>query len=103
MAATAEDWVRVLGLSEHPEGGYYREVYRSADVLSAEQLPQRYGAPRSLETSIYYLLRAGDRSRIHRLRSDEIWHYHARVGHAAHAQGGWAIRAMRGRVRRVGR
>lgn len=73
---TADDWIRALGLLPHPEGGFYREVYRSPE--SAADLPSRYdGAARSLGTSIYYLLRQGDRSRFHRLKSDEIWHFHA--------------------------
>lgn len=74
---TADDWVRSLELKPHPEGGFYREIYRSAETLGAEQLPKRYGGARNLGTSIYYLLRAGDCSRFHRLKPDEIWYYHA--------------------------
>lgn len=75
MPRTAEEWVRALNLLPHPEGGFYREVYRSTEVL--EHLPSRYGAARCAGTSIYYLLQRGDVSRFHRLKSDEVWNYHA--------------------------
>ena len=59
MNSRAETLVRWLGLQRHPEGGFYREVYRRAAV-----------------TTIYFLLPAGERSRWHRVRSEEIWHYY---------------------------
>jgi len=77
MNAQARRWIETLGLAPHPEGGYYREVYRSADTIPAAGLPARYGAPRSAATSIYFLLEGRDRSHLHRLRSDEIWCHHA--------------------------
>lgn len=74
----AARWIDALGLAPHPEGGYFRETYRSGESLSGTSLPERYGgASRSLSTSIYYLLERGDRSRLHRLASDEIWNFHA--------------------------
>lgn len=60
---------RELGLAPHPEGGYYKETYRSA-----ESLP---GRGRSVCTAIYYLLEAGSFSALHRIRSDELWFFHA--------------------------
>ena len=66
----------MLQLARHPEGGYYREVYRADETVGADALPARYGSARTLGTSIYFLLRAGEPSRFHRLQSDELWHYY---------------------------
>jgi predicted cupin superfamily sugar epimerase len=73
---TAEEWITTLGLVRHPEGGYFRETYRSDEVLAGEGLPARFGGSRPLSTTIYYLLRQGDVSRLHRLKSDEVWHFY---------------------------
>ena len=66
-----------LGLVPHPEGGYFREVYRSDESLAASALPVRFGGRRAFSTSIYFLLKSGEPSRFHRLRSDELWHFYA--------------------------
>ncbi len=58
------------------EGGYYAETYRSDQVLAAEALPGRYNGPRSVATAIYYLLEPGTFSEIHRVSSDEIFHFY---------------------------
>ena len=73
---TAEDWIRRLALEPHPEGGFFRETWRSPETLPGAALPARFGAGRSLGTAILYLLRGQDRSRLHRLHADEIWHFH---------------------------
>jgi predicted cupin superfamily sugar epimerase len=65
-------WVDKLGLQPHPEGGYYREVYRSADEVSVEGSDGK----KSSITSIYYLLEKSDFSAFHRISSDEIWYFH---------------------------
>ncbi|MCS6770583.1 MAG: cupin domain-containing protein [Kiritimatiellae bacterium] len=70
---TAQDLIGMLQLVPHPEGGWYREVYRSSELIPADALPLRYGAPRAFATSIYFLLEAGQFSAFHRLRSDELW------------------------------
>ncbi|HLP18250.1 MAG TPA: cupin domain-containing protein [Bacteroidota bacterium] len=78
MMMTADEWISRLNLSPHPEGGYYRELYRSAGEIPAGALPERYqGGARSYATSIYFLLKSGECSRYHRLRSDELWYFHA--------------------------
>jgi uncharacterized protein len=61
-----------LGLIPHPEGGYYGEVHRSAMFV----VPADGRGIRSALTTIYFLLRAGDVSRWHRVRSDEVWHFY---------------------------
>ena len=73
----ATEWIERLQLGKHPEGGYYRETYRSGEILHADGLPTRYGGARSVSTTIYYLLEGDDFSAMHRLRSDEIWHFYA--------------------------
>lgn len=67
----ALELIRHLQLLPHPEGGYYRETYRS---LSTTQTP---GGERSASTAIYYLLEQGDFSAFHRIKSDECWHFYA--------------------------
>jgi predicted cupin superfamily sugar epimerase len=74
---TAEHWIETLGLQPHPEGGYYREVYRSAEWMSASSLPLRFTTDRCFCTSIYFLLRGCDVSHFHRIGSDELWFFHA--------------------------
>ncbi len=64
--------IQSLELRPHPEGGYFREVYRSPSLLSLED---RDGV-RAWMTTIYYLLTSGQRSRWHRVCSDELWHYY---------------------------
>ncbi len=70
MTDRAAALIEALRLAPHPEGGHYREVFRSADVVE----PRDGRGPRSALTTIYYLLRAGERSRWHRVASDEVWH-----------------------------
>lgn len=61
--------VEALGLEAHPEGGFYRETFRSGRVL--RELPH---GPRAAATAIYFLLPEGTFSALHRVRSDEVWH-----------------------------
>ena len=56
----AKEIVRLLGMQPHPEGGFYKETYRSA-----------------ASTAIYYLLPEGTRSKLHRLPKDELFHFYA--------------------------
>lgn len=70
-------WIQHLELGPHPEGGFYKETYRSSVEVPTKGLPIGYKSARRLSTSVYYLLRSEDISRLHRLRSDELWYYHA--------------------------
>ena len=72
----AENWIKRLALEPHPEGGFYKENYRSELTLGASALPENYGGDRSACTSIYYLLEQGDFSAFHRIVSDEHWHFY---------------------------
>ncbi|NTV98907.1 MAG: cupin domain-containing protein [Chlorobiaceae bacterium] len=71
----ADFWIERLQLQAHPEGGYYRETYRSPETLDFSG-PGPFSGPRCPATVIYYLLKAGQRSRLHRIRSDEHWFFH---------------------------
>jgi uncharacterized protein len=73
---TAEYWIQHLNLLPHPEGGFYRELFKSSVEVGNNLLPRGFSGSRRLATSIYYLLRAGEISRLHRLKSDEIWYFH---------------------------
>ncbi|GAB2684909.1 cupin domain-containing protein [Mucilaginibacter koreensis] len=68
----ADYWIAHLSLIRHPEGGFYKEVFRS------EKQVNRAGSARVLQacTSIYYLLEGDDYSGFHRILSDEIWYFH---------------------------
>lgn len=76
MYHPAHFWINKLQLIKHPEGGYYREVYRSAEFVHKKNLPDRYSSFRSFSTSIYFLLESNEFSAFHRLKSDEIWHFY---------------------------
>ena len=70
-------WIEQLELLPHPEGGYYKEMYRSNVVLPKASLPKAFTGDRNVCTGIYYLLEAGDFSAFHRIASDEMWHFYA--------------------------
>ena len=72
-----------LGLVEHPEGGYYRETYRAAGRLPGARGGD-HPSGRTFSTAIYYLLRSGQVSRMHRLRSDELFHYYCGAPFVTH-------------------
>ncbi|HEY88140.1 MAG TPA: cupin domain-containing protein [Thermoflexia bacterium] len=76
LSLSAAQIKELLALQPHPEGGYFAPTYRSAAVILPAALPARYLAPRPLSTAIYYLLTTGSCSRLHRLKSDEIFHFY---------------------------
>lgn len=69
MRPTAEQIAASLGLAPHPEGGFYLETYRAAQMLRTPR------GERPASTAIIFLVTAGSASRLHRLRSDELWVY----------------------------
>jgi len=73
---TADDLVRRLALQPHPEGGFFHEMYRADERIEAEALPPRYGSKRVFGTAIYYLLTPDTFSELHRLESDEVYHFY---------------------------
>lgn len=73
----AQYFINHLQLQPHPEGGWYKETYRSEDEISVAGLPNRFSASRVVSTGIYFLLEDGDFSAFHRIKSDEMWHFYA--------------------------
>lgn len=72
MNTRAAELIETLKLQPHPEGGCFREVFRSTqEVQPTDERPNRAAL-----TEIYFLLRAGEVSRLHRVSSDEVWHYY---------------------------
>lgn len=74
-----ENLVKKLELQKHPEGGYFKEIYRSEDTVPIEIFPDRNNSLkpyRNFCTSIYYLLVHEDVSVFHKIKSDEIWHFY---------------------------
>ena len=77
MPQSAQYWIDKLKLIAHPEGGYYRETYRSELSIAREALPPQFTGARLVSTAIYFLLEGENFSAFHRLRSDELWHFYA--------------------------
>lgn len=77
-------WIEQLGLARHPEGGWFRETYRSAGTIPVAGLPERFDGERAFSTAICFLLEQGDFSALHRLKSDEVWHFYDGAPLAVH-------------------
>lgn len=73
----AQYYISKLGLLPHPEGGYYKRTFESEEQITDQELSVEFEGNRKLYTSIYFLLGSGDISHFHRLKSDELWYYHA--------------------------
>jgi predicted cupin superfamily sugar epimerase len=69
--------VERLGLMPHPEGGFFRETYRSATEIPGGSLGGSFPEARPVSTGIYYMLVGDDFSAFHRIKSDELWHHYA--------------------------
>lgn len=67
----AGELVLAYGLREHPEGGFFAETYRAGGAVSTPS------GDRAFSTAICFLLKRGEVSRLHRLKSDEVWHFYA--------------------------
>ena len=76
LAPAVAELIERLRLEPHPEGGFYRETWRSPVTIEASALPGDYPAARSAMTSIYFLLPTGVCSALHRVRSEELWMHH---------------------------
>ena len=73
---SAHYWVEKLGLEAHPEGGYFKETYRSAECFISANNEVRFPVGRNYSTSIYFLLTQDNFSAFHKIKSDEIWHFY---------------------------
>lgn len=65
-----------LKLTPHPEGGYYRETYRSPGIIEQNSLSVNYSGARNYSTCIYFMLESESFSALHRILQDEIWHFY---------------------------
>ena len=81
-------------LLPHPEGGYYKETYRSIENIPHAALPERFFGARSISTAIYFLLVKDLFSAFHRIKSDECWHFYEGAGlnvHVIHENGEYEL------------
>ena len=76
LPGRARDWIDRLGLLPHPEGGFYREVYRATEGIPHHALPTRFSGDRAFSTAIYFLLTRENFSSLHRIHQDEVWHHY---------------------------
>jgi predicted cupin superfamily sugar epimerase len=76
MNKKAMEYITKLQLKPHPEGGFYKEMYRAGGLILSEHLPRRYKSSRAFSTSIYFLLERNQFSSFHKLKSDELWHFY---------------------------
>ncbi len=73
---TSKEIINTLELTPHPEGGYFKEIYRSKGVIKNESLAYLTEGTRNYSTSIYFLLDQMDFSAFHRIKQDEVWHFY---------------------------
>lgn len=70
------DWAQRLDFAPHPEGGWFRETWRSDLLIAEAALPPGYSGPRNAGTAILFLLMPGQQSAWHTVRSAELWLFH---------------------------
>lgn len=71
-----EEVVNYYKLTPHVEGGFYHRTYRSEIIIPQSSLPERFNNDRSLSSTILYLVPKARKSKLHKLKSDEIWHFY---------------------------
>ena len=71
-----DEIVKSLDLQRHPEGGFFKETYRSSGTISPSDLPATIETPRNYSTCIYFLLTSDNFSAFHKIHQDEIWHHY---------------------------
>jgi len=74
---TAENLIAHYSLLPHPEGGWYKETYRSTNTILQSALPSNFTEGRVFSTAIYFLLEQGNFSAFHKIKSDECWHFYS--------------------------
>jgi len=73
---TVKELVTIFDLKPHPEGGFFKETFRDLGSIPQKALPSRFKSDRNFSTAIYFLLPEGTKSRLHRIASDEVWHFY---------------------------
>jgi predicted cupin superfamily sugar epimerase len=76
MEKSSQYWIDKLSLQKHPEGGYYKEIYRSDGSFDFPKDSTEFIGKRNYATSIYFLLEGNNFSAFHKIKSDEIWHFY---------------------------
>jgi predicted cupin superfamily sugar epimerase len=72
MNLQAQHYITTLQLQPHPEGGFYKETYRSSNLMHADG----FEGERNVCTAIFFLLEGFHKSHFHKIKSDELWFYH---------------------------
>lgn len=73
---TINDIIKKFDLSQHPEGGYFKETYRSSGTIKNENLNPEFIGDRNYSTGIYFLLTSDSFSAFHKINQDEMWHFY---------------------------
>ena len=73
---TAQEIITRFNLQEHPEGGYFKETYRSEGIIPKNSLDEKYNGDRNHCTGIYFLLTSEKFSAFHKVNQDEMWHFY---------------------------
>lgn len=73
---TKEQLIEKLGLLKHPEGGYFKETYRSEITIPGFSLPSEFESARNVSTCIYFMLTSDEFSAFHKVNQDEAWHFY---------------------------
>lgn len=76
MNTEIEKLIQKLELQPHPEGGYFKETYRSEGFIPKDSLGKAYTGPRNYSTCIYFLLTSDTFSAFHKIQQDEFWHFY---------------------------
>lgn len=76
MPHTKDQLIKLLNLQSHPEGGYFKETYRSDGTIPQKSLPNTYSGDRNYCTGIYFLLTSENFSAFHKINQDEMWHFY---------------------------
>ena len=77
MKPTAQTYIDTLQMDAHPEGGFFKETYRSRHLINVTQGSGSTPVQRSVSTGIYFLLEKNNFSAFHKIQSDEMWHFYA--------------------------
>lgn len=76
MTSFIDKIIHKLDLKPHPEGGYFKQTYRSSGEIEQDSLGPAFKSKRNFSTCIYFLLTSDNFSAFHRIKQDEIWHFY---------------------------
>ena len=76
VSTKVNNLITQLSLVKHPEGGYFKETYRSEGIIPHNSIKHTFNGDRSYSTGIYFLLTSDTFSAFHRIKQDEMWHFY---------------------------